>query len=177
MNKSFSSKKNHRFVSRLAKLSVLSALSAVLSMLEGMLPELPVPGARFGLANLAVMTAIDIDGLAGGICVSVVKAGFGLITRGPTAGFMSLCGSLLSTFVMWLVYKYDNNIFGYVGVGVLGAAAHNAGQLCAAFVLMGSAVWYYVPFLLLVSTVSGSLTGVINSILLPAVRGTQHHSS
>ena len=54
--------------------SMLSALTVVLSFLEGMLPELPVPGAKLGLANLAVMTAIDILGIKGAVCTVLVKS-------------------------------------------------------------------------------------------------------
>lgn len=150
--------------------AILSALAIVLSFVEGMLPDLPVPGARLGLANLSVMAAVDIDGLASGICVSIIKAFFAMITRGPVAGIMSLCGSVLSTLIMWLVLKYDRKIFGYVGIGVLGAVSHNAGQMTVAFIIIGKAMRYYIPFLIIAAVVTGTFTGIINSILLPTIK-------
>ena len=44
---------------RLTVTAILAALALALSFLEGLLPPLPVPGARLGLANLAVMFAMS----------------------------------------------------------------------------------------------------------------------
>ena len=153
-----------------AQTAMLSALTIVLSFLEGMLPELPIPGAKLGLANLAVMTATDLHGLSGGLCTTLIKAFFAVITRGPVAGFLSLCGSLLSMFVMWLIMNYDRKKLGYVGIGVMGAVSHNLGQLIAAFIIIGSSVFFYLPFLIIVAMFTGAFTGIVNSLLLPAVR-------
>lgn len=152
-----------------ARTAMLSALAAVLSFVEGMLPELPVPGARLGLANLPVMTAVSGEGLGSGLCVAVFKAFFALITRGPTAGAMSLAGSLLSTFVMWAAVNFDKNKLGYVGIGVLGAVSHNLGQLLAAFLIIGSAAGFYLPYLIIMAVPAGAFTGVVNSILVPSL--------
>lgn len=167
---------NHIKVIRFARTAVLSALAVVLSFLEGMLPDLPIPGAKFGLANLAVMTSIDIDGLFGGLCVSIVKSGFAVFTRGPTAGVMSLCGSVLSTFVMWLILRYDKNKTGYVGVGICGAVGHNVGQMCVARIIMGDAIKYYVPFLLIIGLAAGAVTGTVNSVLIPALKKVERNN-
>ncbi len=156
--------------------SMLSALTVVLSFLEGMLPELPVPGAKLGLANLAVMTAIDILGIKGAVCTVLVKSFFAAVTRGPAAGIMSFCGSMLSAAAMWLFLRYDKNMFGYVGIGVIGAVGHNTGQLCASFAIMGSAVLYYAPFLVVSAVLTGTFTGIINSILLPAIKKSEKYN-
>ena len=48
------------------------------------------------------------------------------------------------------------------GISVLGAAAHNVGQIMAAGVLMGSFyIIGYLPYLLIVSVFTGMLTGGI----------------
>ena len=160
-------KKSGFNVKMFSQTAMLSALTIVLSFLEGMLPELPVPGAKLGLANLAVMTATDLFGLTGGLSTTLVKSFFALVTRGPVAGFMSLCGSLLSMFVMWLFMRYDRKKFGYVGIGVMGAVSHNMGQLCvAAFLVSSSQIFYYMPILIVSGTVSGILIGWLGWILL-----------
>ncbi len=169
-------KKSGFNVKMFSQTAMLSALTIVLSFLEGMLPELPVPGAKLGLANLAVMTATDLFGLTGGLSTTLVKSFFALVTRGPVAGFMSLCGSLLSMFVMWLFMRYDRKKFGYVGIGVMGAVSHNMGQLCASFAMMGSAVLFYSPFLILIAVFTGAFTGIVNSILLPIIRKSEKYA-
>lgn len=163
-------------VKRFARTSVFSAVAVVLSFIEGVMPDLPIPGAKLGLANLAVMASIDIDGLFGGICVSLIKSSFVLLTRGPTAGIMSLCGSVFSTFVTWLIFRFDKNKTGYVGIGVCGAVSHNMGQMCIALIIMGNTVKYYIPALLVTGVVTGTVTGVINSILLPSLKQTERNS-
>ena len=58
------------------------------------------------------------------------------------------------------------------GVSVGGAAAHNLGQMAAACITLGSTmVLGYLPFLLAVSLVTGTLTGFVTALLM---RATQH---
>ena len=159
---------------KFAQISMLSALTVVLSFLEGMLPELPVPGAKLGLANLVVMTATDLYGISGGISTTFVKAFFAVITRGPVAGLMSFSGSMLSMLMMWFFMNYDKNKLGYVGIGVIGAVSHNMGQLGAAFLMMNSAVLFYVPFLIIAAVFTGAFTGIVNSLLLPIIKKSEY---
>ncbi len=161
---------NHKYMMRFARTAILAALAVALSFIEGTLPQLPIPAAKPGLANIAVMISIEMDGIYGGICVMLIKSCFVFVTRGAAAGFMSLCGSALSTLIMWLAVSCDKNIFGYVGIGVLGAAAHNAGQLLAAYILLGGAVVYYVPYLLAVSAAAGTFTGIVCGMIVPKLR-------
>lgn len=156
---------------RFAAGAMLSALAVVLSMLEGMLPEIPIPGAKLGLSNLAVMTAADLFGFWGGFVTVLAKSFFAVISRGPTAGFMSLCGSMLSMLLMLVFIKYDRKCFlGYVGIGVVGAVSHNIGQLFAAWLIIGGSVFFYFPFLLAAGVFTGAFTGFVNSLLIPVIR-------
>ena len=88
------------------------------------------PGAKLGLSNLATMYAADSLGLPSALFLAVFKGAFALLTRGGMAGLMSLSGGVISTVVMWLLLKKANASLGVVGV--CGALAHNAAQLCVA---------------------------------------------
>ena len=58
------------------------------------------------------------------------------------------------------------------GVSIGGAAAHNIGQMAAAVITLGSTmVLGYLPFLLAVSLLTGTLTGFVTALLL---RATSH---
>lgn len=148
--------------------AMLCAVAVVLSMLESALP-VPIfflPGCRLGLSNLAVIIAAFVLGSGGAFSVVIVKAAFILITRGLTAGFMSFCGGLLSLCVMLALFSGKR--FGFVGVSVAGAAAHNVAQLAAAALLMWdirvfSFLWLY----LLLSIVTGTLTGIAAGLIIP----------
>ena len=90
---------------KIAVCGLLGALALVLALLEGMLPPLPglPPGAKPGLSNIATMFAAGSLGLPYALAVALVKGMFAFLTRGVTAGLMSLSGGLLSTLAMWLI--------------------------------------------------------------------------
>ncbi len=145
---------------RVAFTALLAALALALSFLEGLLPPLPMmpPGAKLGLSNLATMYAAGSLGLPSALFLAVFKGVFALVTRGGMSGLMSLSGGVVSTVVMWLLLKKANASLGVVGV--CGALAHNAAQLCAAYFLTSTSVAFYVPFLLVFGVLTGLLTGL-----------------
>ena len=146
---------------------ILAALALALSMLEGMSPPLPgmPPGAKLGLSNVAAMYAAGSLGLPWALALAVVKGSFALLTRGVTAGMMSLAGGLLSTVCMWGLLKYTK--IGLALIGVCGALAHNAAQLTVARLLLGAPVLFYVPGLLGFGVLTGLLTGTLLRFTLP----------
>lgn len=152
--------------------AVLSALTVVLSFLEGLLPPLPIPGAKLGLANVTVMYALYGISLPCAAGVTVVKAAFALF-RGPIACLMSTIGSLLSLIVMALIHRFLGDKLSFVGLGVVGAVAHNMGQWMVSYVLLGSAMTYYAPLLLLLAIPAGAVTGLVLNVVYPYL---QHNS-
>ena len=56
------------------------------------------------------------------------------------------------------------------GVSIGGAAAHNIGQMAAAIITLGNTmVLGYLPFLLAVSLLTGTLTGFVAALLFRAM--------
>ncbi|MGN0479340.1 MAG: Gx transporter family protein [Hominenteromicrobium sp.] len=154
---------------RIALCGLLGALALVLSFLEGMLPPLPglPPGAKPGLSNIVTMFAAGSLGLPYALAVAVIKGGFAFLTRGVTAGLMSLSGGVLSTLMMWAVWKKTR--FSLLFTGVCGALAHNAAQLAVALLLTGPAALFYIPALLLLSVGFGLCSGLVLRLILPAL--------
>lgn len=144
----------------------------MLSALEMMLPELPVmiPGGKLGLSNIVTMFTAEAFGLPSAMAVTFLKALFAGVTRGFSAFLMSFAGGVLSTLVMWLMLKTGDRLFGYIGIGMTGAIAHNAGQLAVAFALVGGAVASYIPFLMIMSIITGCVTGLTVGLVLPRVK-------
>ena len=82
----------------------------------------------------------------------------------------SLLGGVTAMLVM-IALRRCRRLSVY-GVSVGGAAAHNIGQMAAACITLGSTmVLGYLPFLLAVSLVTGTLTGFVTALLM---RATQH---
>lgn len=146
---------------RIALTGILGALAVALSFLESLLPPLPFtpPGFKLGLSNLAGMYAAGCLGLPQALFLGALKGGFAFLTRGFAAGAMSLSGGLCSALCTWLLFKRKSLSLAVIGVG--GALAHNAAQLCAAYFLTATSVVFYVPVLLLYSVAAGVLTGAL----------------
>lgn len=153
-------------VRHLTATALLAALALALSFLEGLLPPLPIPGARLGLANVTVMFALTALSAPCAACITVVKALFALF-RGTTAFLMSAAGGVLALLIMWLTVRLLKERVGAVGLGIVGALAHNAGQWLIAYLLLGPAMMYYAPFLLLLAIPAGILTGLTLHVTAP----------
>ena len=152
---------------KIAVCGLLGALALVLTLLEGMLPPIPglPPGARPGLSNIVTMFSAGSLGLPYALAIALIKGVFAFLTRGVTAGLMSLSGGLMSTLAMWVVWKKTR--FSLLFTGVCGALAHNAAQLCISVFLTGRAALFYIPAMLLLSIVCGLCTGLVLRLLLP----------
>ena len=130
---------------RIALIGLLGALALVLGILENLLPPLPgMPAALF---------------------IAAIKGLFAFLTRGVSAGLMSLCGGLLSTLIMGILWKKTK--FTPVFIGVCGAFGHNLAQLLVALWLTGFGALGYIPALALYSVVCGICTGLLLQVLLP----------
>ena len=147
--------------SSVALLGLLAALALALSFLEGLLPALPVPGAKLGLSNIVTMYALTALSLPAALGITAVKAVFALL-RGGSA-------FLMSTLVMALCLRLFRGKMGDIGIGIAGAVAHNAGQWLMALLLIGPAVLAYAPWLLLMALATGMVTGLTLHLLLPAI--------
>jgi heptaprenyl diphosphate synthase len=128
---------------------------------------IPIPGGKLGLANIATLIALDIFGLPTLMLISVVRASLGaFLSGGLMAVFYSLSGAILSTLVMWPVHRsgvIKRKTITKFGVGVLGAVAHNIGQILVAILLLKSvAILSYLPILLITSAFSGAITGWVS---------------
>lgn len=73
---------------------------------------------------------------------------------------MSLSGGILSFFMMYIFSRLS--FFSPIGVSVLGALSHAVGQVLVAIVILGSqAVLYYLPFIGILSILTGILSGIL----------------
>lgn len=157
----------------IALTGILIAEAAALSFLEGLLPPLPYmpPGAKPGFSNIITMFAAQSLGPARAFTVAVAKAIFAGVTRGFSAFIMSLAGGLLSTLVMCILFRWRKSPFGFTGTGILSACAHNAGQLIAACLMMGTAkTLAYAPVLLVFAVITGFITGSIFKAMQPLLK-------
>lgn len=156
---------------KIALFGVLSAVALTLSYLEGLIPTVAFmpPGAKMGFSNIATMFAASSMGIMSALAITFIKALFAGITRGVTAFFMSLCGGILSTVTMYLLFKLSKKT-GYMAIGIICALVHNFGQLIVAIITAGNlSVLGYAPVLLISGTVTGAVTGTVLRAVMPAL--------
>ena len=153
-------------VKRLTTLSLSVALAMILSFLESQIPPLAaVPGVKIGLSNIVTVFLLYTLGPLPAAGVSLVRVILSsLLFSSPVSLIYSLSGALLSFLCMLLAKKLE--IFGTVGVSVIGGVMHNAGQIiAAAFVLGTSEIVYYLPVLAISGVVAGIAVGTLAGLL------------
>ncbi len=155
---------------KVAFLGLLFALALVLSLVESAIPisGLLPAGVKPGLSNIVTMYAVFFLGYKEAFCIALLKSLFVFITRGATAGFMSISGGLFSVLIMLLLLLPKRKL-SYLVISVFGSVSHNLGQLAAASVLLGPAALYYAPILVISGVLMGVLTGLLLRAVLPAL--------
>lgn len=152
----------------------LLALACGLGLVESFLiPPLPVPGLRIGLANIAVLVALVLLGSVRSLAVSLGRvAVIGLATGtllGPV-GLLSAAGALLAWAAMCAARTCGRDRFSVIGLSLAGSTGHVVGQLLAACAIAGSsAPLFLAPYSLGLSIVSGLLIGYSARLLLSRI--------
>lgn len=147
---------------QLTQCALLIALALALSYFERFIPlqmVIPLPGVKLGLANIVTLIALYLLGSRSAFAILILRCILGSIFGGGiTALMFSLTGGMLAMAVMVVSSRLP--CLSIYGVSILGAAAHNVGQICAAMLLMRSVyIAAYLPYLLVVALFTGFATG------------------
>lgn len=140
------------------------SISIVLSIVESQISILffTFPGMKLGLANIATMVVVYTLDRKSGVTLAILRIFIvGLIYSGfnPTFWF-SLSGGLLSLLVL-ISLKGIKKLSIY-SVSVLASMMHMVGQLIAAvFVAKTASLFYYLPYMLLISIPTGIITAYL----------------
>lgn len=154
-------------VKRVSVLAMLLAMAIVLSIVESFIPVF-IPGVKLGLANVIILIMLYEFKISEAFVVEVLRIVLVGLLRGtllsPTF-LMSLSGGLLSFFVMFLFSRIK--LFSIIGVSVLGSVSHCGGQiLVAMWIMSADAVVYYLPFIAVLSVLTGGVSGIIAKLYL-----------
>ena len=149
--------------------AILIALALALSYTERFIPlqmVIPLPGVKLGLANIVTLVALYLLGPRDAFAILIPRCVFGAVFGGGITGLLfSLTGGILAMLTMILAQKIP--FFSIYGVSILGAAAHNVGQILAAMLLMNSHyIGAYLSYLLIVALFTGVATGAAGAGVL-----------
>lgn len=163
---------------RLAALSLFTVISLTIHLIESAIPlPIPIPGLKLGLANIVTLIVLCNYRLSDVFCVLAARILLSAVFSGQLMTlWYSAAGGLLCLLVMYGAGRFLRNRYLPI-ISILGALAHNAGQLTAAYLLVRTpGILTYLPFLVL----SGSLTGLFTGLcahyaqnrLIPLLRRT-----
>ena len=158
---------------QLALCAVLTALALGLSVMENMFPVtavIPLPGVKLGLANIVTVFALYTLGSKQALSILIARCLLGSLFAGNASALLfSLMGGVLAMLVMISLKQFRR--LSLFGVSIGGAAAHNIGQIGASIITLGdTAVLGYLPVLLGVSLITGTVTGLVAALLFRAMK-------
>ncbi|MCI6676246.1 MAG: Gx transporter family protein [Clostridiales bacterium] len=154
----------------IAWMAILVALAFVLSFLERMVSfEIPVPGVKLGLANLAVLMALYTIGAKGAAVVCIIRIFLDGMTFGNAYRMMySLAGGLLSFFIMYIGKRCKWSV---MSVSMAGGLCHNIGQIIVAIIILKTPeLVTYLPVLILAGIATGAINGGLCGIIMKSFR-------
>jgi heptaprenyl diphosphate synthase len=154
---------------RSGKLPFLVATASILQISESMLPH-PVPGLRFGLANIVTLIILVHYGFRPALTVTLLRTVVGSFVLGTflSPGFiLSFSGGCASITAAGVLQRVSDRIgwlrVSPIGLGIAGAFVHNMVQLGLAYLLLihHPGIFFLVPWLSMGSVVLGALSGVL----------------
>jgi len=170
-----SPKENFNKTRMLVLISVLVAQGMILGFIEKMLP-LPfiVPGAKLGLANIVTLTSIYILSFKQAFSVVFLRVILTAVTFGSMSSFLySLSGGLLSLCAMAGLSVFFKERINLITVSIVGAVAHNLGQLLVASLILESVfIMTYLPILMIIAIPTGIFVGVVARFLINYLKKT-----
>ena len=146
---------------QLTTMALLTAIALAIHVAEAQIPPLvAIPGVKLGLANIiTVYAAFSIGGGAAAM-ILIARILLGSMFGGGVMSLMySLAGGVLCLIVTLLLRRLLTIKQIWVA-GVLGAIAHNIGQILVAVVVTGTpSIVSYLPILLISGVITGTFTG------------------
>lgn len=154
-------------IRRLTRLALLLSCAMVLGFVETLFPlPVPIPGVKIGLANIAVLLCLYLEGFWLSLGFAFAKVLLSALLYAGFSGFLyALPSAILALLGMALLKKC--RFFSILGVSLAGGALHNACQ-CAVAVLFTQtpALWGYLPVLLVLGGITGLATGLCAKLTL-----------
>ncbi len=155
-------------VRRLTRDAMLSGVALIIFLVELQLPPLtPIPGIKLGLANIITVYAVFALGGADAAGILACRLLLGTIFSGNFSALMySAAGGLLCLLAQLLLRRVLTRRQIWVS-SVVGAAAHNTGQIAVAVAVTRTpGLLAYLPALITAGMAAGLFTGLCAQALV-----------
>lgn len=153
-------------IRKICYLSLFCAIAIILSYIESFIPfPFGIPGAKIGLANITTIILLFCFGFKSAFVVLILRVF--IIAATFTNFYMmiySLSGGIASLIMMTCFYK--SHLFSKFTISIIGGIFHNIGQLIIAMLFFNTSVFlYYLPYLLILGSISGAIIGIIAQLI------------
>ena len=155
-------KESNMSIKRITLDAVLTAAALSVFIIELQIPPLvPIPGVKLGLANIITVYAIFALGPKDATCILFARILLGGMFSGQIMSVLySLAGGCLCFAAMCIMRKIVTDRQIWV-CSVIGAIAHNIGQIIVAIIIANTfALIVYLPVLLISGMIAGFCTGL-----------------
>lgn len=149
-------------------MALLTSMALIIFSVEAQLPPvIPVPGVKLGLANIITIYAIFCFGASDALVILLCRIFLGSIFGGQMITLLySLGGGMLCFVTVFLLYRLLTLKEVWIA-SAAGAISHNLGQLIVAVAVMKTtAIFWYLPILLISGILSGIFTGLCSQFLI-----------
>ncbi len=141
---------------------MLTGVALIIFIVEAQIPPLTsIPGIKMGLANIITVFAVFAVGPVDAAAILASRVLLGSMFAGSLSTLMySAAGGALCLLVMLALRRVLSMRQIWVA-SVIGAAAHNAGQIAVAIAVTGTVgLLAYLPVLLMSGMLAGLFTGL-----------------
>jgi len=162
---------------QITTLGFFSAVGISLFVVESFIP-MPLPFLKIGLANVSSLLALMLFGMREMMLVMSVRVIVGSMLTGSLFGpgfLLAMAGGMGSALAMGGVKKAIPNVFGVVGISLIGSVTHVTVQFLFVlfFYVRTPAVFFLLPLLLTSALVGGVIVGWIAARLLPILKSLE----
>ena len=160
---------------RLTRDAMLTGVALIIFIVEAQIPPLTsIPGIKMGLANIITVFAVFAVGPVDAAAILASRVLLGSMFAGSLSTLMySVAGGALCLLAMLALRRVLSMRQIWVA-SVIGAAAHNAGQIAVAIAVTGTVgLLAYLPVLLMSGMLAGLFTGLCAQGVVRRMRNSQ----
>ncbi len=154
---------------------MLTGAALIIFIVEAQLPPLTsIPGIKMGLANIITVYAVFALGPADAALILVARVLLGATFAGGLSALMYSAAGGLACLLVMLALRRALSMKQIWVASVIGAAAHNAGQIAVAVAVTGTVgLAAYLPVLLMSGMIAGLFTGLCAQALINRMKGAR----
>lgn len=158
-------------IGKLTQLGLYTAMALIIFMVEQAFPMLtPLPFLKLGLSNVITLLVLALYHPKDAFLVLLMRIVLASIFAGQGVYFLySMFGGMACFLAEVIVYRLLRGQAIWL-VSIFGAVFHNLGQMLAGVLLMGNAIFLYLPYFVLAGVLTGLMTGVLAAALIPRLK-------